>query len=149
MMQYRISGEIAQAVRLEMEQGETIWASKGALMSYSSGVEWTLRVPGGLGGAVRRSLAGEGISLAYLEAGAPSQHVVVQNPVVRELAPLLRQLPVAGGVGDSIVPQQNIDLTPYAGQTIRLRFRQFVRRHSIEFPFHLRVLVYKTIERLA
>ena len=59
-MRYQISGEIAQIVRLDFEPGESAWASKGSIMAYSPGLQWHLKVPGGVGGAMRRSLAGEG-----------------------------------------------------------------------------------------
>ncbi len=74
-MRYTISGEIAQTAHLLLEPGETLWASKGSLMAYSKGIEWRLRVPGGLGGAVQRSLSGEGVSLTYLETQEPGQEV--------------------------------------------------------------------------
>jgi uncharacterized protein (TIGR00266 family) len=76
-MRYTISGEIAQSVRLDFDAGEALWASNGALMAYSNGIQWTLRVPGGAGGAVRRSLAGEGVSLSYLETTQPDQHLLL------------------------------------------------------------------------
>ena len=65
-MQYTITGEIAQSVRLDFDAGETAWASNGSLMGYSPGLQWKLRMPGGVGGAVRRSLSGEGLSLTHL-----------------------------------------------------------------------------------
>ena len=76
-MQYSISGEIAQSVRLDFTPGEYAWVSKGALMAYTSGLQWSLRVPGGAGGAVRRSLSGEGIALTYLETQAEEQHALL------------------------------------------------------------------------
>jgi uncharacterized protein (TIGR00266 family) len=76
-MQYSISGEIAQNVRLEFEAGESAWASKGSIMAYSRGIDWALRVPGGLGGAMRRSLAGEGVSLSFLTAEGPEQYALL------------------------------------------------------------------------
>lgn len=78
-MRYTISGEIAQKARLDFEPGEFAWASNGALMAYSSGVIWRLRVPGGLGGAVRRSFAGEGLSLTYLETSQPDQYALLAS----------------------------------------------------------------------
>ena len=76
-MNYTITGEIAQQVRLEFEPGEAIWASRKSIMAYSAGVQWTLRVPGGLGGAARRSLAGEGISLTYIDTAEAGQYVLL------------------------------------------------------------------------
>jgi uncharacterized protein (AIM24 family) len=81
-MHYHISGEIAQHVRMDFEAGETLWASKGSLMALSPGIDWNLRVPGGAGGALRRSMAGEGISLTYLQTSQAGQYafLVANSP---------------------------------------------------------------------
>lgn len=76
-MNYTISGEIAQSVRLDFSEGESVWASKGSLMAYTSDVSWHLRVPGGVGGAARRALSGESLSLTFLEASQPEQHALL------------------------------------------------------------------------
>lgn len=76
-MNYTIHGEIAQNVRLALGQGESVWAGRGTLMAYSGGVQWQLRVPGGVGGAIKRSFAGEGISLLHVQAAQPQQTVLL------------------------------------------------------------------------
>jgi uncharacterized protein (TIGR00266 family) len=78
-MHHTISGEIAQRARLEFAPGEAVWLSKGGLMAYSEGVQWRPRVPGGLSGAVRRSLAGEGIALTYAEAQGEGQFALIAS----------------------------------------------------------------------
>jgi len=77
IMNHTIAGEIAQHVRLDFEAGETAWASKGSLMAHSPDLHWTLRVPGGLGGAAQRMLSGEGLALTYLESEQPGQHALL------------------------------------------------------------------------
>jgi uncharacterized protein (TIGR00266 family) len=67
-VQYRIHGELAQYACLQFESHETCWAAKGGIMSYTDGIDWALRVPGGVSGAVGRVFAGEGIGLSYLKA---------------------------------------------------------------------------------
>lgn len=67
-MQYEIFGEFAQFVRLMLTEGESCWASKGGIMSYTDGIEWRLRLPGGVAGAARRAVAGEGVALTHIEA---------------------------------------------------------------------------------
>jgi len=76
-MKYTISGEIAQSARLDIERGDEVWASKGSIMAHSPGIEWTLRVPGGLAGGARRTLSGEGVALTYIEAKRPGQNVLL------------------------------------------------------------------------
>ncbi len=78
-MKYAIQGDLAQVAVLSLSAGEMAWASKGALMSITPGIEWTLKIPGGLGGAVRRSLSGEGISLTYIQAQKDNQQVVLAS----------------------------------------------------------------------
>ena len=78
-MQHFIQGEIAQRARLEFAPGESAWLSKGSLMAYSEGVQWRPRVPGGLGGAVRRSMAGEGVSLTFAEAQGEGQFALIAS----------------------------------------------------------------------
>jgi uncharacterized protein (TIGR00266 family) len=68
-MEHEIFGEFAQYARLEFAAGESCWAGRGAIMSYGSGIGWQMRVPGGVSGAARRMLSGEGLALVRLAAG--------------------------------------------------------------------------------
>lgn len=76
-MEYTITGEIAQTANLVLQAGETLWASKGAIVSYTGGVDWDVKVPGGVSAAIKRSLAGEGIALTYIQAYQNNQQVVL------------------------------------------------------------------------
>ena len=76
-MKHTVSGEIAQSVRLELNDGDSLWASKGSIMAHSLGVQWSLRVPGGLAAGARRSLSGEGISLTHIECNRTDQYVIL------------------------------------------------------------------------
>jgi uncharacterized protein (TIGR00266 family) len=76
-MEYTITGEIAQTANFTLNAGETLWASKGAIVSYTSGIDWDLKIPGGLGGAIKRSLAGEGIALTYIQSRQDKQELVL------------------------------------------------------------------------
>lgn len=76
-MDYTISGEIAQKVEIRPQPGETLWTSRGSLMGFTRGIDWSLRVPGGVGGALRRSLSGEGIALTWIEVRQPDQKLLL------------------------------------------------------------------------
>jgi uncharacterized protein (TIGR00266 family) len=76
-MEYQITGNIAQNVRLQLDRGDSLWAGRGSLMAYSPGVQWDLRVPGGLSGALKRSVAGEGVQLIRVKAEQNEQYVLL------------------------------------------------------------------------
>ena len=76
-MDFSIDGTVAQSARLTLGEGEAVWASKGSIIAYAAGLKWNLKVPGGLAGAFKRSLSGEGISLTYIEATAGGQFVTL------------------------------------------------------------------------
>lgn len=78
-MNFKISGELAQVAELTLSKGEPCWGSKGSIVSLTSGITWTLKIPGGMGGAVRRSLAGEGISLTYIQSQQDNQKVMLTS----------------------------------------------------------------------
>lgn len=76
-MEYTISGEIAQKVELRPARGQGLWCSRGSLMSFTRGVDWSLKVPGGVGGAFRRSLSGEGIALTWIDVRQDDQKLLL------------------------------------------------------------------------
>ncbi|MEM6332830.1 MAG: AIM24 family protein [Planctomycetota bacterium] len=76
-MQYDIAGTIAPNVRLDPKAGQSLWVSAGGLMSYTDGIDWRMRVPGGASGAVRRMLSGEGAGLTYITASRDHGRVTI------------------------------------------------------------------------
>ena len=76
-MDFTIEGTVAQSAHLALAEGATVWASKGSIIAYAAGLKWDVRVPGGLAGALKRSLSGEGIALTYIEATAERQFVTL------------------------------------------------------------------------
>lgn len=76
-MEFNIEGTVAQTARLSFDVDEVAWASKGSIISYTAGLRWDVRMPGGLAGGLKRALSGEGLSLTYLEAGSPGQSVIL------------------------------------------------------------------------
>jgi len=76
-LDYTIDGTVAQSGHLALAVGETVWASKGSIIAHTTNLEWDVKVPGGLAGAVKRSLSGEGAALTYIEATAEDQYVTL------------------------------------------------------------------------
>ncbi|NIO00756.1 MAG: hypothetical protein GTO42_01235 [Candidatus Latescibacteria bacterium] len=76
-MDVRIHGTVAQTAQLSLQKDESLWASKGSIVSYSSGLEWDVRVPGGISAAVKRVFSGEGVALARIVATSDEQRVTL------------------------------------------------------------------------
>lgn len=72
-----VDGVIAQTVTLVLDRGQQLWASKGSLLAYGSGVAWKLAIPGGASKALGRMLSGEGLSLARVTAQRDDQTIVL------------------------------------------------------------------------
>lgn len=72
-MDVMISGTVAQTAGFSLQRGDSLWASKGSIISHTTELEWNVRVPGGLAAGLKRSLSGEGISLTHVEAKADDQ----------------------------------------------------------------------------
>lgn len=84
-MDFTIDGTVAQSARLVLAEGETMWASKGSIVAYATGLKWDVKVPGRVAGAVKRLLAGEGVALAYIQATATDQFVILGANAVGHL----------------------------------------------------------------
>lgn len=78
-MNYQIEGKFAQTVRLTFGKNEQCWASKGALTAYDPEISWELRVPGGIGGAARRVLSGEGVTLTHVTASRDDLEAILSS----------------------------------------------------------------------
>jgi len=76
-VEFQIAGTVAQMAVMRMQRGETLWASKGSIVSHSEGVSWDVRIPGGLAGGLKRALSGEGISMTHAQASVDGQVLVL------------------------------------------------------------------------
>jgi len=78
-MNLQIEGDLAQVAKLTLSDGDTCWASRGALMSLDPDVNWDLKIPGGASGAASRILSGEGLALTFIEGSRDGQNVVLSS----------------------------------------------------------------------
>jgi uncharacterized protein (AIM24 family) len=78
-MKYSIEGDLAQLARICLNRGETCWSSKGSILTLEPKIRWSLKIPGGAGGAVRRALSGEGIGLTYIESREDGSEVLLAS----------------------------------------------------------------------
>jgi len=64
---------------IQMNQGDACWSSKGSILTLDPQIIWSLKVPGGAGGAVKRALSGEGIGLTYIETESDGKEVILSS----------------------------------------------------------------------
>ena len=81
-MEFTIDGTVAQSARLVFDRGDFAWATKGAIIAYTAGLRWNVRMPGGLTGGLKRALSGEGLSLTYLESTASGGDTTTGQSVI-------------------------------------------------------------------
>jgi uncharacterized protein (TIGR00266 family) len=110
---YRIDGVVAQVLHLTLGAGETCWTSKGSLVALDSGIGWRLRVPGGVSGAVRRGVAGESLTLNFVESRAPNQELVLgaNQPGKIEVWDLESDGPVLATRGAFLAAAGDVEIT--------------------------------------
>ena len=75
-MDFTIDGTVAQSARLVLAEGETMWASKGSIVAYATGLKWDVKVPGLVagGGQSMRGRAGGGRPLLLAITHEPRGH---------------------------------------------------------------------------
>ena len=81
-MEFTIDGTVAQSARLVFDRSDFAWATKGAIIAYTAGLRWNVRMPGGLTGGLKRALSGEGLSLTYLESTASGGDTTTGQSVI-------------------------------------------------------------------
>ncbi|MHC4778772.1 MAG: AIM24 family protein, partial [Planctomycetota bacterium] len=67
-MEYTVEGVLNQVLRIRMEKGEKVWASKKSLVSFAPTVNWRVRVPGGFTGMLMRYFSGESFFLVHAQS---------------------------------------------------------------------------------
>ncbi len=67
-MNYEITGVVAQIVNVDLEPGDFCWVTPGGMISFIGDLDWTIRIPGGIKGAVSRMMSGESLKLTHIKA---------------------------------------------------------------------------------
>ncbi len=81
-----VEGELAQVLRLEPRRGVDVWCEKGALISYTPGVQWELSLMGGAGKALGRMASGEDFGMLKVRATTDEDEVLIGANLPGKLA---------------------------------------------------------------
>jgi uncharacterized protein (TIGR00266 family) len=88
-MDYKILGDVMQALQLNLRQGEEIYAEAGAMLYMGPGIDFQAKMQGGLmKGLMRKFLAGESMFMSVFRCDAPTGHMALANPIAGKIFPI-------------------------------------------------------------
>lgn len=88
-MDYRIVGDVMQALELTLGQGEELFAEAGSMLYMSSGVELQAKMQGGvLKGLMRKFLAGESMFMSVFRSNVAQGKMALANPIAGKIFPI-------------------------------------------------------------
>ena len=88
-MDYKITGDVMQALQLTLRNGEEIFAEAGAMLYMGSGIELQARMQGGvMKGLMRKFLAGESMFMSAFRCNAAEGKMALANPIAGKIFPL-------------------------------------------------------------
>lgn len=106
----RIDGVIAQTATFDLAAGQALWCSRGALLSYTEGIDWTLKMPGGASRAFGRMMTGEGLALTRITAARDGQVVLAANQPGRLATWDLARGPITCTTGSFVGAVGDVDI---------------------------------------
>ncbi len=88
-MNYKIVGDVMQALQIDLRSGEEIFAEAGAMLYMGPGIELQARMQGGIvKGLMRKFLAGESMFMSIFRCHAGEGKMALANPIAGKIVPL-------------------------------------------------------------
>jgi uncharacterized protein (TIGR00266 family) len=88
-MEYKIVGDVMQALQITLKQGEEIYAEAGTMLYIGQGIDLQARMQGGLmKGLMRKFLAGESLFMSVFRCTTASAHMALANPIAGRVFPI-------------------------------------------------------------
>src|SRR5437588_1431420 len=88
-MEYKIVGDVMQALQVELRQGEEIYAEAGTMLYMGPGIDLQAKMQGGIvKGLMRKFLAGESLFMSVFRCTAPSARLALANPIAGKIYPI-------------------------------------------------------------
>jgi len=88
-MEYRIVGDVMQALQITLKQGEEVFAEAGSMLYMGMGVELQAKMQGGvMKGLMRKFLAGESMFMSVFRSNAAEGKMALANPIAGKIFPL-------------------------------------------------------------
>ena len=88
-MDYRIVGDVMQALEVTLRQNEELFAEAGSMLYMAGGIELQAKMQGGLmKGLMRKFLAGESLFMSVFRCHAPQAKMALANPISGRIFPI-------------------------------------------------------------
>jgi uncharacterized protein (TIGR00266 family) len=88
-MDYKLVGDVMQALQITLRQGEEIYAEAGSMLYMGAGVELQAKMQGGLmKGLMRKFLAGESMFMSVFRCNVPQATMALANPIPGKVFPI-------------------------------------------------------------
>jgi uncharacterized protein (TIGR00266 family) len=88
-MDYKIVGDVMQALQITLRQGEEVFAEAGAMLYMGSGIELQARMQGGvMKGLMRKFLAGESMFMSIFRCAGAEGKMALANPIAGKIFPI-------------------------------------------------------------
>jgi len=88
-MEYKIVGDVMQALQIQLHQNEELYAEAGAMLYMGPGIDLQAKMQGGLmKGLMRKFLAGESLFMSVFRCQTASAHMALANPIAGKIIPI-------------------------------------------------------------
>ena len=88
-MDYKITGDVMQALQINLRQGEEIFAEAGSMLYMGAGIELQAKMQGGLmKGLMRKFLAGESMFMSVFRCNGARGDLALANPIAGKIFPI-------------------------------------------------------------
>ena len=115
-MEYKIVGDVMQALVVELRQNEELYAEAGAMLFMGPGIELQARMQGGLmKGLMRKFLAGETMFMSVFRCNAAKGELALANPIAGKIFPIELK-------GNTILAERNAYLAAIGNVDLSVAF---------------------------
>jgi len=115
-MEYKIVGDVMQALQVELQQGEELYAEAGAMLYISQGIDLQAKMQGGfMKGLMRKFLAGESLFMSCFRGVGPKAQMALANPIAGKIFPIELR-------GNTILAERNAFLCAVGNVDLSIAF---------------------------
>jgi uncharacterized protein (TIGR00266 family) len=88
-MDYKITGDVMQALQITLRQNEELFAEAGSMLYMGQGIDLQAKMQGGLmKGLMRKFLAGESLFMSVFRCIGPEAKMALANPIAGKIFPV-------------------------------------------------------------